>query len=267
MPRVSIDGREVEVVPGSNLLAAARKLGLDIPALCYHPACTPNTACMACVMKLKSPDRIVPSCATVATDGMCVESETDEVRALRRTALELLLSDHGDDSPEVEAGAALAACDCAKREVCRLRKYAVLYGADPTRFRGERRKVQPRQDHPEVEYDPRKCILCGICTQLAQQAGEPLGLAFIGRGFDLRGGCRWMTRSCRRCRRRLGGARGRARRGHWRCGRTRNAVAPESSGGLLHSSSAARHGGQARGRRYLVASSPSTEMSSSTSGQ
>ena len=128
----------------------------------------------------------MPSCATAAEDGICVESETAEVHALRRTALELLLSDHGDDSPEVGAGAALAECDCTKREVCRLRKYAVLYGADPTRFRGERRKVQRRQEHPEVEYDPRKCILCGICTQLAQQAGEPLGLAFIGRGFDLR---------------------------------------------------------------------------------
>ena len=177
MPRVSIDGREVEVVPGSNLLAAARKLGFDIPALCYHPACTPNTACMACVVKLKNPDRIVPSCATIAQDGMCVESETAEVQALRRTALELLLSDHEDARLE---------CDCTKREICRLRKYAVQYGADPTRFRGERRKVQRRQEHSEIEYDPRKCILCGICIQLVQQAGEPLGLAFIGRGFDLR---------------------------------------------------------------------------------
>lgn len=52
MPRVTIDGREVEVTPGSNLLAAARKLGIDIPALCYHPGCTPNTSCMACVVRV-----------------------------------------------------------------------------------------------------------------------------------------------------------------------------------------------------------------------
>jgi NADH dehydrogenase/NADH:ubiquinone oxidoreductase subunit G len=177
MPRVKIDGREVEVVPGSNLLAAARKLGLDIPALCYHPACTPNTACMACVMQLRNPDRIVPSCATLAEDGMCVESETAEVHALRRTALELLLSDHEDARLE---------CDCTKREICRLRKYATLYRADPTRFQGARREVQRRHAHPDIDYDPRKCILCGICVQLAQQAGEPLGLAFIGRGFEMR---------------------------------------------------------------------------------
>jgi len=184
MPRVTIDGREVEVTPGSNLLAAARKLGIDIPALCYHPGCTPNTSCMACVVRVKDPDRIVPACATLATDGLCVESETDDIRALRRTALELLLSDHcaspaaGLDGP----------CDCAKHDLCRLRKYGARYGADPARFRGVRRDAEAaaRYAHPEIAYDPGKCILCGICVQLAQQAGEPLGLTLVGRGFELR---------------------------------------------------------------------------------
>jgi NADH dehydrogenase/NADH:ubiquinone oxidoreductase subunit G len=179
VPRLTIDSQPVEVVPGSNLLAAARKLGIDIPALCYHPACTPNTACMACLVKLKDPDRIVPSCATLAEDGMRVESETPEIHELRRTALELLLSDH-DGTPTAEP------CPCEKSSVCRLRKYALLYGADGARYRGARRRVEPRHDHPEVTYDPSKCILCGICIQLARQAGEPLGLTFVGHGFDVR---------------------------------------------------------------------------------
>ncbi len=179
MPRLTIDNQPVEVVPGSNLLAAARKLGIDIPALCYHPACTPSTACMACLVKLKDPDRIVPSCATLAEDGMRVESETPEIRELRRTALELLLSDHnGRPGPEP--------CDCAKSPICRLRKYAILYGADGARYDGLRRQVEQRHEHPEVTYDPSKCILCGICLQLARQAGEPLGLTFVGHGFDVR---------------------------------------------------------------------------------
>ena len=121
MPRVTIDGREVDVVPGSNLLAAARKLGLDIPALCYQPGCTPNTACMACVVKVRDPDRIVPSCATPAADGLVVESETPELHALRRTALELLLSDHCGAEADPDHPGRLR-CDCAKRDVCRLRK-------------------------------------------------------------------------------------------------------------------------------------------------
>ena len=199
MPRLTIDNQPVEVVPGSNLLAAARKLRIDIPALCYHPACTPSTACMACLVKLKDPDRIVPSCATLVEDGMRVESETPEIRALRRTALELLLSDHnGRPGPEP--------CDCTKNPICRLRKYAILYGADGMRYDGVRRPAEPRHEHSEVSYDPSKCILCGICVQLAAQAGEPLGLTFIGRGFDLRVGvpldgtfAEALTRAARRC--------------------------------------------------------------------
>jgi NADH dehydrogenase/NADH:ubiquinone oxidoreductase subunit G len=128
-------------------------------------------------MKVKDPDRIVPSCATRAEDGLRVESETEEIRVLRRTALELLLSDHDGDA---------GSCECGKRDICRLRKYAALYGADATRFCGARRKIEPRQDHAELVYHSGRCILCGICIQLAQQAGEPLGLTLIGRGFDLR---------------------------------------------------------------------------------
>ena len=188
MPRVVIDGREVDVTPGSNLLAAARKLGLDIPALCYHPGCTPNTSCMACVVKVRDPDRIVPSCATLAEDGLYVESETPEIHALRRTALELLLSDHPCREVRSDPGATAGGlgCDCDKADVCRLRKYAQLYRCDPQRFCGVRRVIERAYEHPEITYDPHKCILCGICIQLARQAGEPLGLTLVGRGFDVR---------------------------------------------------------------------------------
>lgn len=183
MTQVTIDGREVSVVPGSNLLAAARKLGLDIPALCHHPSCTPNNACMACLVKLADSGRIVPACATIAEEGMSVESETEELHQLRRAALELLLSDHvGAEADE----RGYPRCDCEARDTCRLRKYAQMYNADPTRYTGERRKVERTYHHPAIAYDPRKCILCGICVQLAQQAGERPGLALIGRGFEMR---------------------------------------------------------------------------------
>jgi NADH dehydrogenase/NADH:ubiquinone oxidoreductase subunit G len=194
MPRVVIDNQEVDVVAGSNLLAAARKLGLDLPALCYHPACEPNTACMACVVRLKDSGRIVPSCATPAEDGLQIESETEEVRALRRTALELLLSEHCFDAnpPDGPNGAARTQpadwpnCECAKSDVCRLRKYSLLYGADPGRFPGARRPHRTLKEHPEVTHDSGKCVLCGICVQLAAQGDERLGLSFVGRGFEMR---------------------------------------------------------------------------------
>jgi NADPH-dependent glutamate synthase beta subunit-like oxidoreductase len=97
MPKLTIDNREVEVPPGATILVAARKLGIDIPTLCFLEGCTPSTSCMVCLVKLRGPGRLVPACASLAEDGMEVESEIAEVREARREALELLLSDHLGD--------------------------------------------------------------------------------------------------------------------------------------------------------------------------
>jgi ferredoxin len=77
-------------------------------------------------------------------------------------------------------------CDCRKLETCRLRKYAEMYGADGRHYRGQRRQVQRVSSHPDIIYEPGKCILCGLCVQIAERACEPLGLTLIGRGFDVR---------------------------------------------------------------------------------
>jgi len=99
MPRLTIDGQAVDVQPGDTILTAARKLGLDLPTLCFLERCGPMTSCLVCVVKVtqNGRSRVVPSCGLRAEDGMVVESETDEVRALRRSALELLFSDHVGD--------------------------------------------------------------------------------------------------------------------------------------------------------------------------
>ena len=97
MITLQIDGREVSVEPGATILDAARKLGIDIPTLCHLDGQPPFGSCMACAVKVNGADRFVPSCATKAADGMMVESETDEVHAERRAAIELLLGDHLGD--------------------------------------------------------------------------------------------------------------------------------------------------------------------------
>ncbi len=97
MPKVTIDGRSIDVAPGTTILQAAEKLRIEIPTLCFLEGYRPSTSCLVCVVKLAAGGRVVPSCATVVTDGMVVESDTDQVHQLRRTALELLLSDHVGD--------------------------------------------------------------------------------------------------------------------------------------------------------------------------
>jgi NADH dehydrogenase/NADH:ubiquinone oxidoreductase subunit G len=92
---ITIDGQEVASRPGQTVLAAARTLGIDIPALCYLEKCGPLNSCLVCVVKING--RLVPSCGTQVEPGMVVESESEEVHAARRTALELLFSDHVGD--------------------------------------------------------------------------------------------------------------------------------------------------------------------------
>ncbi len=97
MPKLRIDRRDVEVPPGATLLDAARKLNIDVPTLCHldgHPA---NTSCLVCMVKVSESGKLLPACDTLAEDGMQIESETGEVHAARRQALELLLSDHLGD--------------------------------------------------------------------------------------------------------------------------------------------------------------------------
>jgi len=77
-------------------------------------------------------------------------------------------------------------CDCRKPIDCKLRIYAHQYGARTSRFKGERRNVEMHVQHPDVIFEPGKCIDCGICIQIAAQAKEDLGLTFIGRGFDVK---------------------------------------------------------------------------------
>ncbi len=97
MPTLTIDNQTVTVDPDTTILDAAAKLGIQIPTLCYLREFRPFTTCMVCLVKIKGMARLLPACATKVHEGMVVESETDDVRTARRTALELLLSDHLGD--------------------------------------------------------------------------------------------------------------------------------------------------------------------------
>jgi NADPH-dependent glutamate synthase beta subunit-like oxidoreductase/ferredoxin len=97
MPRLTIDNREVEVPGGATILEAAEKLGIDIPTMCFLKGYEPSTSCMVCVVKVEGKAVLLPACGTLAEDGMRVESDCEEVHQARKTALELLLSDHVGD--------------------------------------------------------------------------------------------------------------------------------------------------------------------------
>jgi NADH dehydrogenase/NADH:ubiquinone oxidoreductase subunit G len=80
-------------------------------------------------------------------------------------------------------------CDCGAAQTCLLRRYADEYGASPRRYpEGAKREFRRILQHPDLVYEPGKCVQCGRCLWIAEEAGEELGLAFQGRGFDVRVG-------------------------------------------------------------------------------
>ncbi len=76
-------------------------------------------------------------------------------------------------------------CGCRKADCCTVRSLAARHGADPYRFAGERRRFEQDLSHPEIVYEPGKCIMCDACVRVAAEAGERLGLSIVGRGFDV----------------------------------------------------------------------------------
>lgn len=97
MPQITIDGREVQVDAGATILDAAEKLGIEIPTMCYLRGHEATTSCMVCVVQVEGMASLVPACGTPVRDGMKVHSDSQEVHEARRSALELLLSDHVGD--------------------------------------------------------------------------------------------------------------------------------------------------------------------------
>ncbi len=97
MVKIKIDNQEVEVPAGSNLIEAAEKVGIEIPTLCYLKGYEPSTSCQVCTVKDSRSGRLIPACGTKVVEGMEIDCETEEVATVRRTALELLMSEHVGD--------------------------------------------------------------------------------------------------------------------------------------------------------------------------
>ncbi len=97
MPRLTINGKLFEVTPGTTVLEAARQNGIDIPTACFRKGLQAVSSCMLCVVKDGTRDRLIPSCAAAVVKDMVIETDTDEVHDARRSALELLLSEHVGD--------------------------------------------------------------------------------------------------------------------------------------------------------------------------
>jgi formate dehydrogenase major subunit len=97
MITLTLDGKKVHTQEGSTLLKVANENGIEIPTLCYNSKISKTTSCLVCSVKNLKTGRNIPSCATIATEGMEIDASSDEIKSVRRTLLNLLLSEHTGD--------------------------------------------------------------------------------------------------------------------------------------------------------------------------
>ena len=96
---LTIDGKEVTVPKGTNVIEAAKKLGIEVSAFCYHPGLSVVAVCRQCLVKVEGQPKLQPSCQATATDGMVVHTADDWSRGARRQMLEFTLVNHPVDCP------------------------------------------------------------------------------------------------------------------------------------------------------------------------
>jgi NADH-quinone oxidoreductase subunit G len=172
MPRLTIDGREVEVPEGTNLIEAARLAGVEVPHYCYHPALSVAGQCRLCMVDIDKAPRPTIACNTPAADGMVVRTDTERVRETRRSIMEFHLINHPLDCP---------VCDQAGE--CWLQIYYMRHGLyEPRMVDDKVRKPKAVPLGPHVILDAERCILCSRCVRFCDEITGTGELGIFHRG-------------------------------------------------------------------------------------
>ena len=171
MVKLKINGLELEVPEGTNLLNAAKQAHVKIPSLCYHPDLPAWAACGICVVKVKGLNKLVRACTAPVAEGQEIVTHDPELWSIRRTVIELILSTHPDDCLQ-----------CPRNNNCELQRLAAEFGIREAPF-GKRLRDLPEDDSTgSLILNPEKCILCGRCAAVCQQMQGVWAIEFIGRG-------------------------------------------------------------------------------------
>ncbi len=159
MPKLKIDGLEIEVSKGTKVIEAAERLGIVIPRFCWHPALGPAGACRVCaVMFQEGPFKGVQmSCMVDAQDGMVVSTTHPEAAAFRKQVVEWLMTNHPHDCPVCDEGGQ-----------CLLQDMTVSGGHGIRRYRGKKRTYRDQYLGPFIQHEMNRCIHCYRCVRFYQ---------------------------------------------------------------------------------------------------
>src|ERR1700690_3579545 len=157
----TIDGKTVTANAGSLVIEAAKTQGIEVPSFCYYPNFSLQAACRMCLVEVEKMPKLQTACTLVATEGMVVKTDSEQVHGARKNMLEFLLSNHPLDCPV-----------CDKGGECELQDMTFRYGLDHSGFNEEKLHYPEKKWSPLVYYDAPLCILCFRCVRVCDEGRD-----------------------------------------------------------------------------------------------
>jgi len=173
MISLTIDKTTIQVIEGTSVLDAAKQSGVDIPTLCRHEDLTPLGTCGMCMVDIDGCKDLQRACITEAAEGMQVQTNTPQLRKLRRGLLELVLATHPDDCLQ-----------CIKHGSCELQKLADRFEIRTLRYDKYTRGLPLDRTAAGIIRDMNKCIGCGRCVTVCHEVQSVKAIDFMDRGSD-----------------------------------------------------------------------------------
>ena len=172
MPTLTINGKSVTVDPGTSVLVAAKRLGIQIPHFCWHPYLSVAGNCRMCLVEIEKTPKLAISCATPASEGMAVRTDSAKVKDAVQGVLEFLLINHPIDCP---------ICDQAGE--CYLQDYYMVHGLHESRIEPEDKVAKGKAlDIGPIVLDQERCVVCSRCVRYASEVSATGELYIFDRG-------------------------------------------------------------------------------------
>jgi len=175
MVTLEIDGVRVVVPAGTSVMRAAASVDRRVPKLCATDTLEAFGSCRLCLVEIEGRKGYPASCTTPVEQGMKVRTQTDKLTKLRRSTMELYISDHPLDC-----------LTCPANGNCELQEMAGVVGLREVRYgyAGENHLDAVKETNPYFTFDPSKCIVCSRCVRACEETQGTFALTLLGRGFD-----------------------------------------------------------------------------------
>ena len=174
MPKLTVDGIEVEVPAGATILQACEAAGAEIPRFCYHERLSIAGNCRMCLVEMDKSPKPVASCAMPAADGQVIHTVTPKVKKAREGVMEFLLINHPLDCPICDQGGE-----------CDLQDQSLNYGKGHTRYHENKRAVTEKYMGPLIKTVMTRCIHCTRCIRFAEEVAGVEEIGATGRGENM----------------------------------------------------------------------------------